>query len=431
VSFEKNFCSSPWIHTRINNQGDFEYCRWMSRSENSHAVQNIRQVDTVTWFQKSMAPVRKILLDGGSPSGCQPCCDMEKHGKISGRQKQLLKTGVVLQDFTKTMLSSPWVNAWHQSHINDGVTATSVQDWQIDLGNFCNSACVFCGPENSSRLAAEFKKIGLISELPKKTWCDDPAMLEKFLQGLRSSPAIKYLHFIGGETLITPAFKEILLALISSGLNVTTTIGFTTNLTVMDKNIVDLLQKFHAVHLGVSIECLDRVNDYVRYGSQISQALDLMQQWLALAKLQNWLVQIRTTPTVLTVSRLADVYEYAWRNHVIVESCNFLHNPACMKPSVLPAPLRQQARDSLISWIASKSHTVLDDQIVNIRNQNFLHQQLIQDAQSYVQYLDQEPDASHLLPDLVSYLKRMDENRGNYVLDYLPEYEELFRSAGY
>jgi hypothetical protein len=191
------------------------------------------------------------------------------------------------------------------------------------------------------------------------------------------------------------------------------------------------LKQFHSVHLGVSIECLDRVNDYVRYGSQISQALDLMQQWLALARSKDWLMQIRTTPSVLTVSRLADVYEYAWQNHVIVESCNFLHNPAYMKPSVLPAPLRQQASDSLISWLASKSHTVFDDQIVNIRNQNFLHQQLIQDAQSYVQYLDQEPDAGHLLPDLVAYLKRMDMNRGNCVLDYLPEYEELFRSAGY
>ena len=403
----------------------------MSRRDNVESRQNIRQVDPVTWFQHDMAPVRKTLLNGGSPPGCQPCHDMEKHGKVSGRQKQLLKTGVVLQDFTKTMLSSPWLNEWTQTQTNDGITTSMVQDWQVDLGNFCNSACLFCAPEYSSRLAAEFKKIGLISELPKKTWCDDPDMLEKFLQVLRSSPAIKYMHFIGGETLITPAFKKILLALISSGLNETTTIGFTTNLTVMDKDILDLLKQFHSVHLGISIECLDRVNDYVRYGSRISQVRDFMQQWLTLARSKDWYVQIRTTPTVLTISRLAAIYEYAWQNHVIVESCNFLYNPAYMKPLVLPAPLRHRARDSLTSWIDSKSHTVFNDQIVNIRNQNFLHQQLIQDAQSYVQYLDQEPDASHLLPDLVAYLKRMDMNRGNCVLDYLPEYEELFRSAGY
>jgi sulfatase maturation enzyme AslB (radical SAM superfamily) len=256
-------------------------------------------------------------------------------------------------------------------------------------------------------------------------------MLEKFLQGLRSSPTIKYMHFIGGETLITPAFKKILLALISSRLNETTTIGFTTNLTVMPKDLLDLLAQFHSVHLGVSIECLDCVNDYVRYGSQISQALDFMQQWLAFAKSNDWHVQIRTTPTVLTISRLAAVYEYAWQNHVNVESCNFLHRPLYMKPSVLPVPLRQRARDSLMAWIDSKLDIISDEQIVNIRNKNFLHQQLLQDARSYVQYLDQEPDASHLLPDLVAYLKRMDQNRGNCVLDYLPEYEELFRSAGY
>jgi len=403
----------------------------MSRSDNVEPKQNIRQVDPVTWFQHGMAPIRKTLLDGKFPPGCQPCHDMEKYGKVSGRQRQLLKTGVILQDFTKTMLSSPWLREWTENQTNDGVTLGMVQDWQIDLGNFCNSACLFCAPEYSSRLAAEFKKIGLISELPKKTWCDDPVMLERFLQGLQSSPEIKYLHFIGGETLITPAFKKILQTLISSGLNGKTTIGFTTNLTIIDKHIVDLLTQFHSVHLGVSIECLDQVNDYVRYGSQISQALDFMQQWLVLARSKDWHMQIRTTPTVLTISRLAAVYEYAWQNRVNVESCNFIHRPLYMKPSVLPILLRQQARDSLMAWIASKSGMMFDAQIVNTRNKNFLHEQLIQDAQSYVQYLDQEPDASHLLPDLVAYLKRMDQNRGNCVLDYLPEYEELFRSAGY
>jgi len=35
------------------------------------------------------------------------------------------------------------------------------------------------------------------------------------------------------------------------------------------------------------------------------------------------------------------------------------------------------------------------------------------------------------LPDLVDFVKRLETSRGNSILDYLPEYEELFRSAGY
>jgi len=48
-----------------------------------------------------------------------------------------------------------------------------------------------------------------------------------------------------------------------------------------------------------------------------------------------------------------------------------------------------------------------------------------------VEYMRNEPDESHRLPDLISYLKTMEQSRKNSVLDYLPEYEELFRSAGY
>lgn len=403
----------------------------MSRLTNDQPVCNIKDIDPLTWFRKDMSNIRQTFLDGSVPTGCETCQNMEQHGKVSGRQKQLLKTGVTVKDFVKTMHSSPWMSEWRQCQTKQGLTGVAVQDWQIDLGNFCNSACLFCSPESSSRLAAEFKKLSFITETPKNSWCDDPVLLERFLHALRASPEIKYLHFIGGETLITPAFKKILKELVNAGLQDRATVGFTTNLTVADDDIVDLLTQFERVDVGLSIECLDHVNDYVRYGSQIDQAKQIMECWLGIARRQNWLLQIRPTPTVLTVSRLSDIYEYAWNNKIIVESCNFIYRPAFMKPSVLPLPLRQQARDRLLQWVDSKQQSLNQEQIINIRNPDFVQQQLIQDALSYIAYLDNEPDNHHLLPDLVSYLKVMDGNRKNSVLTYLPEYENLFRSAGY
>jgi hypothetical protein len=57
--------------------------------------------------------------------------------------------------------------------------------------------------------------------------------------------------------------------------------------------------------------------------------------------------------------------------------------------------------------------------------------QVVQDAESWVSYLENQPDESHLLPKLAQYLQQVEQHRGNRVLDYLPEYEQLFRSAGY
>ena len=55
----------------------------------------------------------------------------------------------------------------------------------------------------------------------------------------------------------------------------------------------------------------------------------------------------------------------------------------------------------------------------------------MQDARSYLNYLESAEDESSRLPDLVVYLKRLEASRGNSILTYLPQYEDIFRSAGY
>jgi hypothetical protein len=369
------------------------------------------------------------MLEGKKYPGCADCYMMEQHGKVSGRQRQLLKIGVRDNIFSSTMHSSPWLSVFDKSQ-STGETDQIPQDWQIDLGNYCNSACLFCNPHSSSRLASEFKRIGIISKLPPASWCDDPVMLERFIEVLRSSSRLVYLHFIGGETIITPAFKLIIQALIDSKLNQQVSIGFTVNLTTWDDTTVELLTQFKQVNLGMSIECLHPVNDYVRYGSQLDKTKEIMLRWIAVANKHNWLTQIRPTPTILTVLHLDTIYDFAAQHQLTVESCNFLNDPAYMRPTVLPNNYRQQVIDRL-SAVASRLGPVGSDQIINTRNANFNLPQLVQDINSYINYLTDAPDESDRLPDLVAYIKQMEASRNNSVLNYLPEYEELFRTAGY
>ena len=69
--------------------------------------------------------------------------------------------------------------------------------------------------------------------------------------------------------------------------------------------------------------------------------------------------------------------------------------------------------------------------IINTRDPNVNKQQIIEDATSYLNLLTAVPDESFRLPDLVKFLKILESNRNNSILTYLPQYEELFRSAGY
>jgi sulfatase maturation enzyme AslB (radical SAM superfamily) len=432
MSFEKTFCSSPWFHMRITNSGTYEPCRWMTKLSGTRVnfERNIKNVSPLTYFQTEMSSIRTELLQGNTPTICHDCHVMEQYGKPSGRQRQLLKSGVMQEYFEKSLASSPMRLSFDYSNQNQGHTTHTITDWQIDLGNYCNGSCVFCSPESSSTLATEFKKLGLIDQLPPTSWCDDPVLLDQFVDNLVGSSSLQYLHFLGGETLITPGFKKILSALVTAGLANQITIGFTTNLTVWSDSVVELLKQFQQVNLGMSIETLTAINDYVRYPSQQLRTKELLDRWVKLATQHDWLVQLRVTPTCLTVHDLTTVYDYAWQNNTTVESCNFIDQPEFLRIGVLPDVVRGQIAQELKIWI--DNYAVNDTaQIVNTRDSNLARVQIVQDAASYLNYLETAPDESDKLPDLVAYLKRLESSRGNSVLTYLPQYEDLFRSNGY
>ena len=432
MSFEKNFCSSPWFHMRITNSGTYEYCRWRTKPLTGRysATNNIQALSPLTYFQDTMSSIRQDLLDGKQPTGCQDCSVMEQYNKVSGRQRQLLKVGVLTNHFSKSLASSPFRPLFDYSSANNGHTAHTVTDWQIDLGNYCNSACIFCDPTFSSRIATEFTQLGLADQIPPQAWCDDPELLEKFCQDLIASPELRYLHFLGGETVITPGFKTILRCLVDNNLADKVTIGLTTNLTVFPKDIVELLVQFESVHLGMSIETMTSVNDYVRYPGKQAQIKKNLDSWVALGKQHNWFMQMRITPTCLTVHQLTTVFDYAWANNLSVESCNFIDNPKALRISVLPPEYRKLVVDNITQWITDH-RAEYNEQIVNTRNSNTSHEQIVQDARSYLEYLTSAADESDKLPDLVKYLKLLESSRKNTILDYLPEYEELFRANGY
>lgn len=433
MSLKKHFCSSPWLHMRIDSDGTFQYCRWINRHNKSlkDIDYTIQQTTIPEYFQKNLSALRLKMLKGEEISTCSSCKQMEEQGKISGRQKQLLKTGIQLDEFEKTLQSSTFFNEFKKSSEQDGNTALLPQDWQIDLGNFCNSGCIFCSPEFSSKLATEFKKLGFISELPKKNWADDPVLLENFVEILINSKRVTYLHFLGGETVITPGFKKILKKLIEKKINRNITIGFTTNLTVWDQEIVDLLIQYKKVNIGMSIECLHTVNDYLRWPSKITDVKTKLEKWIEIAKKYHWLAQIRTTPNVFSIAHLKTLYEFAFEKNIGIESCNFLYRPAFMKISLLPKDIRNTISKELSEWIQSHNNYINEEKIVNTRDPNKVREYILQDAQSYINYLDKVPEELHLWKDLVDYIKRLESSRNNNILNYVPEYEKFLRAAGY
>lgn len=214
-------------------------------------------------------------------------------------------------------------------------------------------------------------------------------------------------------------------------MNKNISIGFTTNLTVWDESIIELLRQYHEVNLGMSVECLHPINDYLRWPSKIENVKEILRKWLQVGKQQNWLIQFRITPTVFSIAHIKTIYDYAYNHDVGVESCNFLSNPSFMRMSLLPTDIRQNIAKDLQDWINSKKLLFGDERIVNTRDPNTVKDYILQDAMSYVEYLQNSPDETTSWPDLVSYIKKLESSRKNSILNYAPEYEKLLRSAGY
>ena len=121
MSFEKSFCSSPWFHMRIDSDGTLRYCRWLDRDKDRYS-DNIGNTNIKNFFQQKISGLRKQMLEGNHVDSCHKCKEMETHNKVSGRQKQLLKTGIRLENFASTIKSSTFINEFEKSYQQNGDT---------------------------------------------------------------------------------------------------------------------------------------------------------------------------------------------------------------------------------------------------------------------------------------------------------------------
>jgi MoaA/NifB/PqqE/SkfB family radical SAM enzyme len=428
------FCSSPWFHTRLTYNGDFQECRWIKQS--SDAAINVRDTSIIEFYNSErMQQLRTDFLNGKSPVGCSNCYYQDQFGKLSGRRRQLIKSGISDQ-FDLQMRSSPHYEHFLHSANNNGHSNYYPTDLQIDLGNFCNSACIMCDPVASSRLAQDYRKLSKIDSVtfgepkPYYSWPRDA--LVKVADELTKIPNLRYIHFLGGETLFDSAFYVICKHLIDSGRSQDIIIGTTTNGTIYDEQVEQLIHKFKEFHLGISIESVSNLNDYVRYPGKINQILSNIDKFLALREQSGLYVSLRITPNIFTAYELDQLFEYMINHRVIAESCDILSDPSCLRIELMPDDIRQEIINKIGSVI--ERYRLVKSGHVNIRKTNLIDQVVADTIIDYYNFMK-----TYTVPDnadadrqqLVRFLKGFEQLRNNSILDYAPRYTDFLRHYGY
>lgn len=233
------FCPVPWTGLMYNFDGTVKNC---IRSAGS--IGNIKSND-IEQILKQDVDIKLDMQNAHKFARCQPCYDLEKEKNnlniISDRVFYLKE----LRDVDHTLYDT---------------TNFELHTVDVRWTNLCNFACVYCGPEFSSKWASE-RAVTIMTPIDNQ--------LEKFKQYIfERAPQLKHVYLAGGEPLLMKENLEFLQLLKKTNPNVNLRIN--TNLSKVDTGIFDLVCEFKNVHWIVSVETIEQEYEYIRHGGSWS-----------------------------------------------------------------------------------------------------------------------------------------------------------------
>jgi sulfatase maturation enzyme AslB (radical SAM superfamily) len=205
-------------------------------------------------------------------------------------------------------------------------------------------ACVMCDASNSTMLATDWAKAGIISSVPvRQDWTNGPAWAG-FLTHLLNNPEIMCLHVMGGEPMYHKKFKELIHFLVD---NNHTNFHFTvvTNGSIYDAELVEMLTKFKSVQIEISIESFDSSNDYIRWPSDTNNIRQNILKYLQ-HRTDTIDIVLRTVPQLLSLTHYDNVLSFALDNDVVIDS-NILYRPDYFQPALLPVDIKNIIRQRI------------------------------------------------------------------------------------
>lgn len=333
------FCNTPWYELHIYWDGSLGICCQEDHKLYSGNAYNIATMTIADWFQSEpVRDFRKRILKNSRISECRRCYAEESAGATSRRLRSNQKSVIFKQAFHESFEQSPG-----RQHFDDsGNTATMPIDLHIDLGNFCNLACKMCNAQASSRIAAQEVKWGIESSrtFVGSNWTKDQTVWDSFKQQVLAIPSLKNIHFMGGETLLTDRFEDLVDTLIAHK-RFEVCLSFVTNGTVFKPELLAKLLKFARVGIEVSIETVDEHNSYVRQGTDTALVLSNIDRYQAQCNGSSITVTIRPAVSALTIGYFGGLLQYALRKKLAIKSL-LVTTPGFLDAQVLPTEVKTQ-----------------------------------------------------------------------------------------
>jgi len=424
VTNKNIFCNTPWYEIQIYWDGSLGICCQEDHKLYSQGNYNIATMSIAEWFNSN--PVQKFrqqVLSDSAVSACRRCYVEEQAGGMSRRSRANQKSVIFAQAFQDSFAQSPI-----QKHINQsGITDTHPIDLHIDLGNYCNLACKMCNAQASSTIAVQEVKWGIESSRPYigTDWTRNQTVWDNFKQQLLDTPGLNNIHFMGGETLLTDRFEDLVDTMIEHG-RFDLCFSFVTNGTVYRPELLHKLAKFRRVGIEVSIETVDHHNTYQRQGTDTDLVLKHLAQYKVFSNGTNITVSLRPAISALTIGYYAGLLDYALDQGFLVKSL-LVTNPQYLDAVILPAEVKLQYLKSY------EKFDVMFAVGYNASDPNQLKNNIAQQVNMVTNILksNQPANADELLRKMAKHCQRWDSVYGYDARTLYPELEAVWNRYGY
>lgn len=425
------FCNTPWYEIQIYWDGSLGICCQESRRLYAESERfNIKETSIVDWFNS--APVRKFRLDMLSEQGtdaCSRCYNEEKHSGSSRRHRSNQKSIIFTKTaFDKSYQQSPGYEHFEYSKNNNGYTLTLPIDMHIDLGNYCNLACKMCYSTASSTIATQYVKWGHDDhrQYLGNDWTKDKDIWKRFLNELLDIPKLNNIHFMGGETLLTKRFEELVdFMILHKKFDVA--FSFVTNGTVFNETLIEKLKLFKRVGIEVSVETATIHNEYVRQGTDNNLVFKNIDQYLSHVN-DKLSITIRPAISALSIGYYDSLIKYTLDKKLLIKSL-LVNTPRYLHPSVLPLSVKREYLKKYYKLLNDLTDINIDHDYNESDPNNYLQSNLNQ-VKQVISLLEEDTD-NNQFDQLVLNCQRWDREYKFNALELYPELIEEFKKYGY
>lgn len=432
----KIFCNIPWFELNINHDGSYDLCG----CQNDKLVgtelgqeYNIKKIPVAEYWNSQRLKDARLRKLGDIPDPmCKMCQTKESVGYQSNRIKENLKSVIFPESFDRSFKQSPNQHHFEYSRLNQGVTQSTIHSLHINLGNTCNFACRMCSPTASTRLQTEFKQLNWLTSNQKfEHWTDSETGWQNFLDFLeQQAQDIKVIHIIGGEVEFMPKFEFLIDYFINRGFASTVNISFTTNGSVDYRRHFKKLQQYKRVEVGISIESVEPIGDYIRQGGKIQEILKNIVD-MNTNKFDNMQMAIRTVPSLLSLLAYASLIEWAWQNKIPVDN-SLLVAPTWLQAKLLPDSIKEKIVSS-VSQLLDRLPDTHREEFNNQKDPHKIDVSIRNECESIISLarLAAPDNANELRTLCATKLSQWDKLKNTNIKFYSQDLYEFLKEYGY